>query len=59
MKKNSELLVDLEDSTFKKKTLKKEPTQLIRSEERKMKILNTHSSDQSPKRDDRLKALPE
>lgn len=59
MKKNSELLVDLEDSTFKKKTLKKEPTQLIRSEERKMTILNTHSSDQNPKRDDRLKALPE
>lgn len=59
MKKNSEQRVDLEDLTFKKKTLRKEQTQLIRSEEKKTKILNTRSLDLNQKRDGQLKVLLE
>ena len=59
MKKSSEQLVDLEDLTYKKRIPRKEQTQLTRSEEKKMKILNTLSSDRNQKRDDRLKALQE
>jgi len=59
MKKNSEQLVDLEDLTYKKRIPRKEQTQLTRSEEKKMKILNTLSSDRNQKRDDRLKARQE
>lgn len=59
MKKNSEQLADSEDLTCKKKMLRKEQTQLIRSEGKKMKILNTLSFDLNQKRDDQLKVLLE
>lgn len=59
MKKNSEQRVGLVDLTFKKKTLRKEQTQLIRSEGKKTKISNTHSSDPNQKRDGQLKVLLE
>lgn len=58
MKKNFEQRVDLEDLIFQRNT-EKEQTQLIKTEAKKTKILNTRSSDQSQKRKDPSKVHPE